>query len=276
MVFRNPDGAAAAYEAGNRKRPELLATLRRALEPARSVSAEVACAAVDGLRANGSVSAWRIMPLGLKNRAYEVRIKAAMWLGARGDRKAIPALLEGAAKQDVFAIQLLGRSHDVSAIPVLKRSYRSWKETGREMPTLMQWRRRECIFALARLHDPWGLSITRSWLAGQDWESRSSAASALGDSRDVHSIPLLARALRDQRMAVRLRAVEALGKLQAVKAIPAIDRMVAEHSPDHLQGPSGDMDGRSYAAYVAGCLRKRTKPETVTQFHMSHRNRQPH
>lgn len=272
LVFANRDlSAAATFEAGNRKKPQLLATIGKVIEPDAHVSESVACAAIDGLRANGSEPAWRLMAHGLNNRYGAVRIKAAENLGARGAPAAIPALIEGARNQDASAIHLLGRLRARAAIPALKNVYRAWKETDQDRRLGRSWQRQECIFALARIRDRLGLSVTRRWLVAGDWQTREASAAALGDAGDRNAVPLLTHALRDPNMDVRLRAVEALGELGATKAVAEIERMAAEPSPDRTQGPSGEVAGRAYAGYVASCLRARSKPESVTRFNQGRR-----
>lgn len=70
-------------------------------------------------------------------------------------------------------------------------------------------------------------------LRAEDAEVRARAARALGESQREAAIRALVDALRDPDEAVRLAAVDALGRMRgsAREAVPALERALADQAP---------------------------------------------
>ena len=68
-------------------------------------------------------------------------------------------------------------------------------------------------------------------------DTRTAAASALGDTGNQRFVTVLSDRLEDDAIIVRAAAAEALGKLGSVKGIPALDKALVSDS-NHYRGSS--------------------------------------
>jgi len=113
------------------------------------------------------------------------RIKTVQALGASGDPRAVPTLIQALADSDA----------DI---------------------------RRMAAEALGKLGDPQAIPALAQTLRDSEWDVRCAAAEALGKFNDPQAVPALIEALGDSDWDVRSAAAEALGAIGDPQAVPAL------------------------------------------------------
>lgn len=169
------------------------------------------------------------MLAGLKGREAPVRSLCAQVLAGVKDRAVADALMArvGREKDPLVlgaVLEALGDQGDARAQELLLAQAKGKAEDVR----------RAAIRALARmgLHDEAVRAFFTGLLAARDWEDRVLALDAVAVSRDATLAPKVAPSVEHERIAVRLAAVEALGRLRAAAGIPPlIARLEREEEP---------------------------------------------
>jgi HEAT repeat protein len=166
-------------------------------------------------------------------------VAAAIALGQRRDRGAVPELLERLRHDTTFVqpsvLIALGRIGDPAALPLLL-------DRAVAGPS---WTRVCALRALADLGDPSAVLAARDALNDVAWSVRGAGADVLGRIGDASDLPRLLRLLEDVHPWPRRGALYALGRLDLVEAVP---RMREE-----LRSPSAEV--RLAAIWSLGRLR---------------------
>jgi len=149
------------------------------------------------------------------------RYYAAQTLGALGDKRAVPVLMEHLRDEEIHytAATALGKIGDRSAVPALKGMLNHENPDGR------MW----AAFGLAELGDPAGISaLADILLEAPSWIRRRHAADALGRFGDSRAVPVLLRAIGDESPDVVVVAIHALGKLGDKSALPRLEELLGD------------------------------------------------
>ncbi|MGA7860537.1 MAG: HEAT repeat domain-containing protein, partial [Thermoplasmata archaeon] len=163
----------------------------------------------------------------LADPALRVRIGAAVGLGEREDRAAVPMLLERLrVEPDIRVLPAilvaLGRIGDRAAIPTLL-GFASHKTS---------WSRVCAFHALGDLSAPEAAAPAREHLQDPVWSVRGAAAECLGEVGAPEDRDRLLALLNDKEMWPRRGAVYALGRLGLVDAAPQIRERLRDPDPE--------------------------------------------
>lgn len=163
----------------------------------------------------------------LTDPAVRVRIAAAVGLGERRVREAVPWLLDRLPKETDARVLpsllvALGRIGDPAAIPALLgfTSHRT------------SWARVCAFHALGDLRAPDAAGPAREHLIDPVWSVRGAAAECLGGVGVPADSTVLLPLLDDRQMWPRRGAVYALGRLGAVDALPRIRAHLGDPEPE--------------------------------------------
>lgn len=178
-----------------------------------------------------------------------VRQSAARALGALGNRRALPQLVE-ATEDDQYwvreaAVEALGKLSDsrtTKRLVSLLRGRRFAPRIGTYPGPLVHFIartepastvRREAARALGRIGDPRALEpLIDSLRDGhEDGQVVATAARALGELGHTEATPALVRALKDARLGVRVAAASALVSVGDSRAVPSLSETLRAADP---------------------------------------------
>jgi cyclophilin family peptidyl-prolyl cis-trans isomerase/HEAT repeat protein len=210
----------------------------------------------------------------LKDTAPDVRMRAIEALGKVGresDALEIIGHLEkmpvkGSAEQHTYfalAVTALMRLKNPAAMPVLERIAESGEPD-------LQWR---VANALYRMRDRRACTLLKRLLQSPDADVRAHAARALGICGEPELAPLLTPLLppadvksgRPVPLSVRICALQSLGMMRAVKAVPAVEQ--ALHSAPIGTANAGQRDQFNFAVQAAHALGAIGSAEAVDTLH---------
>ncbi len=149
------------------------------------------------------------------------RYYAAHALGALGDKRAVPVLIEHLQDEEINykAAIALGKIGDSSAVPALSGML------NHKNPDRRLW----AAYALAKLNDPAGVpALADILLNASSWIRRRHAADVLGTFGDSRAVPVLLRAIGDESPDVVVVAIRALGKLGDKSALPRLEKLLGD------------------------------------------------
>ena len=159
------------------------------------------------------------------------RYFAALLLGELRERDAVPALIAATRDKSINyrAATSLGEIGDTSAIPAL-----------REMAVAFPGERVFAGYGLAALGVPDGFDILGDVaLSDQQWVQRRYAVDLLGKTMDQRAVPILLRALRDERHPnVRVSTVRALAEIGDPAALPALRAALSDGAATEVNAPT--------------------------------------
>lgn len=151
----------------------------------------------------------------LEHEDWHVRYRAAIVLGAQGDERTLPILLEVLKRRRGFeekAIRTLGALGDRRAVPVLLNEAQD-----------PQGLRMEAMQTLGKIHDRRAvLALIRLLKTEDDADLARVAARTLGRIGDQQAVPVLMELLNDERGQVARAAARALGQIGDGRAVPAL------------------------------------------------------
>jgi|GEM_PF-1376994 len=165
----------------------------------------------------------------LEHEDWHVRYRAAIILGAQGDERTLPILLEVLKRRRGFeekAIRALGALGDRRAVPALLNEV--------EDP---QGFRTEAMQALGNMRDGRAVPLLIRLLKTEDDADLARAAvQTMGTIGDPRAVPLLMELLNDRRQLVGWPAADALGQIGDSRAVPAL--LDALESGRYVGGPA--------------------------------------
>jgi HEAT repeat protein len=193
----------------------------------------------------------------------QVRTSAALALGERNDRRAIPVLRTLLTPKDaktlhegatpLRAVFLLARFKDTESYPKMR-------QLG---PQLDDSTKRHFTDLLAMMGDSKSVSLLRELLKNPYQGTRSHAALALGRVKDRSSVPALIHALTDGYATVRRDAAWALAAIGETKALPALRKaIIAENSKSV---PAHDFRGAQEMAREAVATLEKGQPLEIAR-----------
>ncbi len=218
-LVRNACALALAHLADARAIP----SLERALH---DESDRVRREAVIGLERSGDPeAAVKARPF-LNDPARRVRIAAAVVLGVRRDRAAVPGLLDRLAHSEPWErpalVIALGRIGDVRGTSALVHA------ADDPMRSI-----RVCaVHALAQMHSPETSRVARRRLQDPAWSVRGAAALALGSVGSTSDANRLLPLLVDSHAWPRRCALYAVGQLGVRHVLPAVRPLLDDRDPE--------------------------------------------
>ncbi|MDB5384366.1 MAG: Phycocyanin alpha phycocyanobilin lyase [Planctomycetaceae bacterium] len=169
----------------------------------------------------------------------EDRYLAVCLLGRLKEKDAVPDLIEATRDKTIHyaAAVSLGQISDRKAIPALQ-------QMARDFPDHRLW----AGYGLALLSEPEGFEILTEMASDPQWVNRRHSVEAMGTIGDRKMAPLLVKALKDQKMEVRISAAISLGKIGDPATLPVLTAALNESEAESaatkkIETDFADQDG---------------------------------
>ena len=193
----------------------------------RDKAPEIRIKAAEGLRRVGGRQAVLILRRGLNDKNLDVRIAVVEALGFVGGRLSMTVLSEALKDRTpevrLRAVEALKDAGTVASIPIIQKAFGDQAESVRLHAALM----------LRKIGHRNGVPVLgRVALNDISPAVRAAAARHLGKVgvKDPRSVGILARVLEDRESAVRIRAVESLGFLQLPAVAVVLETALADRN----------------------------------------------
>ena len=162
---------------------------------------------------------------GLRDGSGMIRVLVAEGMGKFpvGRHSAVfrKALNDQAGLVQVTVLNILGRSGDVSAVPLIIPLLK-------DEQTIVKVAAAAALYQLGQ-HEYWQ-NVERAATVAEGYE-RGAALRMLGDMGDPRGLPLLTQGLRDTQPSIRAAAASSLGKLGLAEGIPPLIAALSEPVP---------------------------------------------